>query len=136
MIVQSRAFQTDASADVIAGTLNGSAFGIFVNDLTLSPDTVLADLTVPGLAGLIPVPCVFSSPFIGPNGEIQVAVTSHLFRPTAPVVTQVNVYGWFIENNDSTVLLMAEKLAVPVFIQVENDGLIIQLVLTLFNQPI
>lgn len=135
MPVLTQVYEQAAANDLLAGSLMAAKLGVFTNSIVPTNLTLLADLTVPTLAGMVPLAAVFTGVYINSAGNVAFAITSHLFQPTAAVVAPFNVFGWFLEDTGGSFLLMAELLDTPVLISSLADGVLIGGEVTPFNQP-
>lgn len=107
------------------GTLaTGGKIGLFVNNATIGPDTVLADLVEATFPGYAQVAIgTLSPPYIDPGSNQMVIDGANATFIAGAGMTPVTVYGAFIVDTGGTILLGVEKFASPVLLTEVGQGL-------------
>jgi hypothetical protein len=121
------------AGDMTAGTLNGAKIVLFSNDLTINQNTVIGDLTVVTVAGMVAFAVTWDAPWLNAAGEVVVSAPSHVFAATAVPGAPLNAFGWAITNGAGTELYAAVKFDAAVGVSKIGDGVSVQPLLTPFN---
>lgn len=96
------------------GPLDGTKIGLFTAVAGgLTPDTVIADLTLATYTGYAAQAMTWSAVFADPDGSFATDSGLHVFQPTDAVTPNV-VSGYHVTNTAGTVLLFAEMFAAPI----------------------
>lgn len=84
---------------------------LYSNDLTPSPETLLADLTEVTSAGVVAQTATYGTPYVDANGVAVVSGGEIVFTQTgAPNET---AYGCYLTNTAGTVLLWSARFDAP-----------------------
>lgn len=99
---------------------------LFANNLTITPETLLDDLTLATFVGYTAVTApVWSVAFQDPQGAMAITAPSKTWIATA--ATPVNtIYGWAITDEDDTGLLIASLFPLPIVIDAVGKGVTAQ----------
>lgn len=112
--------------DIKTNLLDGGEFGLYVNDVAPTIDTVIGDLTEATFTGYARATVTtFSAVYY--TGEDYAATNSPLasFAPASPYTVTEIVYGWFYLDANGD-LAMAGRFAVPQ--PMDGPGELIELV--------
>jgi len=98
---------------------------LFTNNISVSEDTALADLTQPLSAGLATAKTVaaWSTPYEDPAGRFVVTGGSLTWIATGITTPAETIYGWAILDMAGMVVQMTALLDKPVPITEVGDGL-------------
>lgn len=108
---------------------------LFVNNITVTPDTVFASLVEPSGDWYTPQSLTYGQVFEGPNGEMNVVARSVQFNYTGTDAAET-IYGWFVDDaGDGDAPISARNLETPVNMGNVLDSLIVQPGLTLPPVP-
>lgn len=107
----------------VGGPLAATELRLGVNNISVGPGTVLADLQEATFAGYAPVAAIaFGSAYIDPNGVVRIDAPSETFEMTATTTLEV-VYYWYLVNTAGTALVAIALLDNPVPLTEVSQGL-------------
>jgi len=104
--------------------LDAVKVGLYSANVTLTVDTVLADLTPADFSGYaISGVVVWGTPFIDGTGRVLMTGDEKEFVATSPFTVSNTVYGYYITESTPTTLLYAEAFTTPRIISAASQGL-------------
>jgi hypothetical protein len=121
--------------------LDNTTLRLFKADLTLGPNTTLAELTEADYTGYAAKnPILMGTPFDDANGNALQYQASAIFQPTGTTVSNT-VFGWFIVGGDGTMsggtgyLLCAKKFDNPISLASPLDAVVVDNFIAI-NNPV
>lgn len=106
----------------VGGPLNANKLKLYKNPLTLTPAIVLADLVEADFDGYAAVsPVVWSAPFRDVDGSALVLGGDAPFICTGDTISN-SIYGYYLTNTGSTVLIAVYAFAAPVGVSVAGQA--------------
>lgn len=105
------------------GPLSGSIMGLFVNNVTPTAQTTLAELTPATFAGYAPVNLTWGSLLSEGNGAALLVSNLANFRATDGVTPNI-VYGFYVIDKTTPTpnLIGAELFSQPISVAALNEG--------------